>query len=656
MPRLKSVGLLIVLLLTLCGLGRAQDYVLQARVEPAVARAGESVQYRLKVIYQNKVPPSPMPPRFEASWGFSTPVSTGTSSGSNMTIGIGRSASEMWAEYGYQFQVSKEGTFQIPPSGFTAAGTEYKSNPVTLTVLKADTTPGAVAAAAIPTELQGRIVPPTVRGNPQLQNALNGAVFILAENSSTTPYSGQQVIVTYYLCFDQDAVQKAGLTPPPYPDDVHIPEMKQFIKDETYPLPKEPVFREQVIGGRTYAVAPLYQVALTPTKTGTLEVEPFQLSMQFPARTRVQMRPDPFGDPFAGMGDPFGLLGGTRIQVIANSPKLQFDVRPLPPGAPADFSGAVGDFAITDDLDRKDITEDDPVKLTIKIEGKGDAAAISKPVLPKMDGLQQLEEPVVTNKSRMEKEERILTKTFEYVLRPTKPGTIQIPPIVLSFFNPATTKYQSVQTQPLSLSVKPGTAKHAPLVAATTAPNGQPAAGNAPEGPKAVNQDIAYIKTYLHTEEPGTLSGEGPLFVALLLLPPAAVIAAFFFNRRRIAMETNRDHYRRVEAGSVARRHLKTAAKLMKSEDKIPFFEELARALRGYFSDKFRIDASSLTVENIEDQLRQRDVPDADIDRTRQLLNQCDSARYAPGRPDDEAVTHAYSEAADLIDRLERKK
>ena len=355
-----------------------QDLKLQARLQPQQAQVGDTVVYSVTVTYGQQTPPAPTLPSFDPAWGLSGLQTAGNLQQTSIVNGK-VSAS---VEYRFSFQTSKEGVFNVGPASITVGGQTVQSNPVTLTVAK------SMAPQNLPAELAGKILAPQVRGaTPELAKALNGVVFILPVIETTTPYDGQQVLLTYHLCLDNAALGQLRLRPDhQFADSVAVPDLKQFLKEVVFDIPKDLKFETRQFGNRQYEITPLYQVAITPTKTGVLAVDPFRISLRFQSPQRGG-RSSFFDDSLLLPGmDPFA----SRIQVLASSPPMQLDVRPLPTqGRPRDFSGAVGDFKLTATVDKnKVIANEDIVKLQLKIEGVGNAGVVSKPNLPEIDGLQ----------------------------------------------------------------------------------------------------------------------------------------------------------------------------------------------------------------------------------------------------------------------------
>ena len=96
------------------------------------------------------------------------------------------------------------------------------------------------------------------------------------------------------------------------------------------------------------------------------------------------------------------------------------------------------------------------------------------------------------------------------------------------------------------------------------------------------------------------------------------------------------------------------AEKFLKEHNKEKFYDEVLRALWGYFSDKLSIPVASLTKDNIEKELSDYGVEQTLIDRFMQILDTCEFARYAPAESDT-AMDRLYDETVDAIGKMESK-
>src|SRR5690606_31762115 len=54
-------------------------------------------------------------------------------------------------------------------------------------------------------------------------------------------------------------------------------------------------------------------------------------------------------------------------------------------------------------------------------------------------------------------DEYVSTKIFEYTLRPTQPGTTEIPPVQLYYFDPEDEEYKLAVSDRIAMEIAPGT-------------------------------------------------------------------------------------------------------------------------------------------------------------------------------------------------------
>src|SRR5262249_8706695 len=138
------------------------------------------------------------------------------------------------------------------------------------------------------------------------------------------------------------------------------------------------------INGQDYQ-ALIFKTSITPLKVGQMTIGPTV------TETRVVMpRPkprgfsnSPFSDPF--FNDPFGGFGLQR-NIEQTAPPVTLDVKPLPPGAPASFTGAIGLFNIEADAEPKQVDAGDPITVRLMIHGRGNFNRINPPVPAEVPG------------------------------------------------------------------------------------------------------------------------------------------------------------------------------------------------------------------------------------------------------------------------------
>ncbi|BCS96730.1 hypothetical protein DSLASN_23620 [Desulfoluna limicola] len=254
---------------------------------------------------------------------------------------------------------------------------------------------------------------------------------VTAEVSNDAPYVGEQVVWSFRF---QTAArfQNARLGKPSF---------EGFASEE---LGEGRAF-EQVINGRRYAIHEV-TLLLIPQKSGTLDIEPATLSVGI-VTGRSRRSADPFFDD---------VFGGRNVvdQKLLTTEGLTVNVRPLPPYAGAgSFSGLVGHYSLSASLEKETVTAGDPVTLTVTVEGAGNirdavAPAISLPEGLKHYGDTPVEQITLGPRGWQGK------KTFKTAIVPLKAGIVEIPPITLVWFDPATKSYRAESSGPLRLAVK----------------------------------------------------------------------------------------------------------------------------------------------------------------------------------------------------------
>jgi len=181
----------------------------------------------------------------------------------------------------------------------------------------------------------------------------------------------------------------------------------------------------------------------------------------------------------------FGFFSQPAVEqrVLVTEP-LSVTVRPLPP-APADFSGAIGQFALVSKVVPTAPAAGEPVTWTLELTGTGN--------WPDLSGLPQREVSsdfsVVQPKSKRTMKDNSLfegTLTEDVVLVPTKPGSYKLGSVRFTYFDTASGTYKTVTTDPVTVNV--GAATAAPVVTTPSGPvqfslNGQPNPNPAPTAP-----------------------------------------------------------------------------------------------------------------------------------------------------------------------------
>ncbi|MGC8841141.1 MAG: BatD family protein [Candidatus Sumerlaeaceae bacterium] len=629
-------------LLASLGVGQ-QPCRVTAEISPRNPRVGERVIYivRVECTTMEETPQVQLPelPPDSGLNDFSP-------AGSFQQIQITNGRQTRSLEFRYTTAAKRAGQFRIPPTTVAVDGQIYETNEVTLNVGQ---TPEA-STDDVPPDLRGFVVPPRIPNAPQLEKALTGKVFILALAETTQPLSGQQFLLSYHLFLDQEGLARAGIAPQRLAaSEPQLPQLKEFLKEELFPLQPKLRFEEQIVGGRRYAVAPLYQVALTPTRFGHFIIEPMQMTVSIPLRRQRTGNPfdDSIFDDFFAI-DPFD---SNRLSVAVQSIPIELEVKPLPTqGKPANFCGAVGKFTLTAAVDKDHlVANEDVARLRVVLSGEGNASVAVPPPFPENDALKLLEDPKSNFERKIENNKLLSSKTFDYLFRPTRAGKFVIPPIETSVYNPETQRFEVLHTKEIPLVVAPGS--NAPVLVAPITSQPATASTEARSGSPEVRKDLRYIHRQLKVKTGEDVrrhrAVQNALIVGATLVLATSAVAA---RRRRLNNASNARNrqskcYNRVREGL---RHLASAH----DNEFVEACEKLALALRDYFASVLGVSSGALTTEELCQLLEARGAPEHLIGELRHLLEACDSVRYNPGGTAGASLRVSSTRAKELIEEI----
>jgi hypothetical protein len=450
---------------------------------------------------------------------------------------------------------------------------------------------------------------PQGREEPSAEDA---NVFLTAELGAATAWVGQPVTLTVKLFTAENVWNTSWLQRPSFGN--FWVEQLEIGPDERY---------QTRHGGRAYTVYPAERKVLIPPSPGEFEIEPYVARMEVRKRGR----------------DVFEIFGGTR-EIVRKTRPLRLQVRELPDAAPEDFSGAVGEFAIRAALDRNAAAVDDAVALRVTIDGEGSLRSVNPPNVAAPADL-QLFEPRVADSFDLSGGELRSKKSWEWVVVPLAPGELRLPEIRFTFFNPATERYETAQTEPILLAVgKSERREDRPSVRA---------------GVQEQRRDLAFVKLLR-----GSLAEEYPrahqrgVFVMLLVLPLVWVPLVVVIGRRQARLQQDQGLARSRRARARARKRLRVARRNLEQTDSAAFHEEVARALVEYVADRFNRSATGLTYDVADELLASRSIESGLRREFRGCLETCDFARFVPSAGKTERREETLSQAEELVERLER--
>ena len=512
----------------------------------------------------------------------------------------------------YILMAGKEGTYKIPGATIVADGNNYTSNSVEIKVLPPDQSSSNAGSGS------------SARSSRNQANSgkiTDKELFMTATASKTNVYEQEAILLTYKVYTQVNLTNLRG----------DIPDLKGFHTQEVE-LPNQKTFSLEHYNGRNYNTTIWRQLVLFPQQTGKIEIP----SVTFEG-TVSQM---------VASADPFDAFfnGGNYVNINKNivTPKLTIDVKELPAGKPANFSGGVGEFTLSSSISTQELKTNDAVTIKLVISGTGNMKLINTPEVGFPQDF-EIYDPKVDNKFNLTRNGLSGNKVIEYLAIPRHAGTYTIPPIEFSYFDLKSQSYKTLKTDAYTLNVAKGEGNSDQVVANFTSK----------EDLKVLGQDIRYIKTGdTHLTKKDDYFFGSTSYYLWYIAPLALFIALMIINRKQAMENANVAKVRTKKANKVATKRMKNAGKLLAEKKSEAFYDEVLKALWGYISDKLSMPVSQLSKDNIEEELQKHQVADELIKEFINNLNECEFARYAPGNQD-EKMDKIYSSAIDVISKME---
>ena len=510
--------------------------------------------------------------------------------------------------YTYIVAATKGGSYTIPAAHVVVDGKKIASNALTIKVI------GSTGSNSRPyNDDEGEEV-------REMGSRISGSdLFIKVSANKKRVYEQEPILLTYKVYTLVQLSQLRG----------DMPDLKSFYTQEV-DLPQQKSFALETVNGRPYRTCTWSQYVMFPQTTGKLHI---------PAITfeGVVIQQNRNVDPFEAFFN--GGSGYVEVKKKIEAPGIEIQVDPLPQ-RPATFSGGVGKFNISAQLDKTETKANDPITLRIIVSGTGNLKLIKQPVINLPKDFDKYE-PKVTEQTKLTTAGIEGSKIYDVLIVPRHQGKYDIPPVEFTYFDTSTKRYETVKTETFPLDVAKGSG-----ASAVSDFSGQ-------DELQELNKDIRFIKT---GDADQHLTGDyffGStaywITIAGLVL---VFITLFVIFRQRAIDNANVTAMRGKKANKVATKRLKQAARLMTDNKPGEFYDEVLRALWGYVGDKLNIPVAQLSHDNISSKLAERGVHQSIIDKFIGALDECEFERYAPGDPKGN-MSKVYDKAMLAIEKIE---
>ena len=514
-----------------------------------------------------------------------------TSSESSFQMVNGHTSSSSSITYTYTLYAAKSGVYNIPAAHARVGGKQISSRPAKVTV---------VGSA------QGRgNNSPKMHEDDNYQphmkaagSAISGRdLFIKVSANKRKVYEQEPILLTYKVYTLVDLTQLEG----------KMPELTGFHTQEI-PLPQQKSFHIERVNGKPYRTVTWSQYVMYPQMTGKMEIP----SITFKGIVVQQNRSvDPFEAFFNG--------GSGYVEVKRNivAPSIKIDVLPLP-HKPANFSGGVGKFNISAQLNKNELKAGDPLSLRIVVGGIGNLKLIKQPVVNFPKDWDKYD-PKVTDKTKLTSNGLEGNMIYDILAVPRNQGHYTIPPVELTYYDTSLNQYKTIKTQSFEIEVAKGDGSRSSVV------------DYSKDQPKDI-KDIKKGEAELHSVDNFFFGSVG--YLMSLLIPFAAFVALLVIFRKRAIDNADLVKMKGKKANKIATKRLRQANKLMLAGKTNEFYDEVLRALWGYVGDKLNMAAEKLSRENISEKLQSHNVDDNTISKFLSAIDDCEMMRFAPGDPE----------------------
>ncbi len=436
------------------------------------------------------------------------------------------------------------------------------------------------------------------------KDQLRKQAFGIIERSSDKVYEGQALVLTARV-YSKDAPVGQPLRKRNY-------EVKGIVESHDLGQFNKNYIETVSIKGKDYATFSYDKKVIFPTGAGILDITPFNIMI------------------------PYGSKG---FDVQSNVPAIE--VLPLPAGAPKNFLGAVGVFAISQNIELKKMKQGDVFRLDVIISGDGNLHNLEKPKLPLTNGMLVYGDPVLTEEFTFGSKGASGQITYTYNIQVTKSGEYKMPAVEMAYFDPFLEKYVSIQSNSTSTI-------HVDADASFTGVD-----------PKEINPEISQIamdriaplSTYSPARTSSVFGSTG--FWIGITTPFALALLFIFFIKKREEQSENKANLKlinSVKQDSID--YIAQAKSLLHSNDAQSFYNNIEKGLIKSCIASNRLNSDEMYSRNdLYSSMKHNELSEDTIARIQSLFAQCDNGRfgYSGDSAEKEQLLHS---AEQIINQL----
>lgn len=490
--------------------------------------------------------------------------------------------------YSYILIAESPGTFTIPSIEIKVDGENLSTDPIPFTIIDRSTLPDSD-----PDKIPD--------------------IFVEMEVDDENPVPGQQLVASLVLYF-KEGIEVATYQPSPGW------KAEGFWKEELSSI-QRPKATNVIRNGIRLRKATLMQYALFPTKSGTLTLSPFKVTVSI----RTQSSRNPFNiDVFS--------FGGNMQRLQIESEPVNIEVRPLPPISDVAYFGGVGDFTVKRTVKPTEALVGESIEVKTTITGYGNIPLLTKPKFKWPDGLEkyQPEENSTVNRNGTQISG---TKTYSDIIVARNAGEFIIPKATVAAFNPQTNSYDKTVLPAVTLNIKrdPNSITNS---LAKTRLSVQPVTGLVTWQTNTSNNSLFSILSLL-----------------LLIMPFLVFAVGYWKNRYEKRLQSDKAFARSEKAYEKA---MELLEEINENDDFKHSYGNIHKAVTGFIGDRLNLDQAGLHDDDYVNALKSENINQKLIKQTHKLLDTCSSISFAP-TINQKGLSAKLEESKDLIKQLRKE-
>lgn len=327
-----------------------------------------------------------------------------------------------------------------------------------------------------------------------------------------------------------------------------------------------------------------------------------------------------------------GMTGQLQVEEIgAVGLSVKDTVRDVPlAGRPDSYIDAVGQFTIGARLTPQTLRLGEKMTLTLSIRGSGTLSQIRPPAVDKIPGIERNFKIFDPPGDELADDARI----FSYDVKPLRTDVTEFPSFSVSYFDPISDSYKTVQTPKFDIKVEENTEVHVPGI------------GNGNGGPAGM--ELSDEGIFMESVDPADVGDDRPRVGLWLagLLGLGVVYGLIAVGTMLIRRQSGNVALRRRRGASGQARTRLVEARRVAGNDPRAAADHVRDAIVGLIGDMLNLPPDAMTPGDAQRRLRQCGADQKTIDETRRILEACDGARYGAT---DTAVSSLVRDAQTLL-------